>query len=126
VAFVEYVGSNKIVPGHTVKVYWGSSNIAPLIHSLGVTWKLAVNITFRPLYLREKVTGIQWTGDWVGLTTGVGVLNNECLALRGSELGSSSPYRIQDWRMSAVACCTLQCTAAPLREPRICFGGGTN
>ena len=36
---VQYVGSNKIVPGHTMKVYWGSGIIAPLILNLGATLK---------------------------------------------------------------------------------------
>ena len=35
---VQYVGSNKIVLGHTMKVYWGSGVTAPLILRLGVTW----------------------------------------------------------------------------------------
>lgn len=36
---LQYVGSNKIVPGHTMKGYWGSGVTAPLFLSLGVEWK---------------------------------------------------------------------------------------
>jgi hypothetical protein len=65
----------EISSGHTMKVYWGSSDTALLFLSLGVTWIGAVNATPRPLYLRKKVPGIQWTGGWVGPTAGVRTSN---------------------------------------------------
>ena len=57
----------------------------------------------------------------MGSTASVDVLENECLALRGSNLGPSSPYPSQDGGGCAQWNSAATCTAALLREPQMCF-----
>ena len=46
--FVVHV-KDKAVPDHSVKPYWGSRGIAPLILNLGTRWIYVVNLKPRPL-----------------------------------------------------------------------------
>jgi hypothetical protein len=38
----------------TMKTYWGSGSIAPIIRNLGARWRWVVSFTLRPLYPRAK------------------------------------------------------------------------
>jgi len=45
---------------------WGSGGITPTTLNLDTKWTWVVSFTPRPLYPRERVQGVNWTGDWVG------------------------------------------------------------
>jgi hypothetical protein len=42
---------------------WASGSVGPLIRNLGVSWRLVVSFAYRPLYRRERFSGIHWLGE---------------------------------------------------------------
>jgi hypothetical protein len=58
--FVAHV-KNKTVPDHSMKAYWGSRGIAPLILNLDSRWIYVVNLKPRSLYPRGKPLVGYWS-----------------------------------------------------------------
>jgi len=56
-------GENVFV--HAIRVYGESRSIAPLILSLGTSWKKVVNFAPWSHYSRGRATDIHWSGGWM-------------------------------------------------------------
>lgn len=50
---INYGLKGEVVPLRAIKACMGSRGVHPLILKLGARWRLVINITPRPFYLRE-------------------------------------------------------------------------
>jgi hypothetical protein len=54
----------KFLPVHTMKTYWGSRGIVPLIRNVGARWMWVFNFTSQLLYPQER-TRFSLNRGWV-------------------------------------------------------------
>jgi hypothetical protein len=64
---------------------WGNGYIAPHVLDLDTSWDWSASCPGR--FIREeRVSGIHWIGDWVGLRTSLNMRGRKIVSLAGFEL----------------------------------------
>jgi hypothetical protein len=92
-----------------MKTYCDSGSIA---HKLGTRWKLVISFTSRPLYPRERTSGMQWIEGSVDSTAGLDTADNNKITEKrretpcpGSEPAKAVPTRSKTISVSACLMC---------------------